>query len=111
MEKLPIFQFFKICWFQFRLDSELQRIETERRLLEEEKLKLQSELQLKSQENLHYKNTLLEEQRKQMAQIAEEKHKIATEWAKIQEAKHAIFDVVTPDAFVKYEENVRQVKS
>ena len=79
-------------------------------MLEEEKLKLQSELQLKSQENLHYKNTLLEEQRKQMAQVAEEKHKIATEWAKIQEAKHAIFDVVTPDAFVKYEENVRQVE-
>ena len=93
---------------RFRLDSEIQRIDTERRLLEEEKRKLETEIQVKGQENLRYKNSLLEEQKRQMEQMAQTKQKIASEWAEIQKAKQSLFDIVKPDAFAKYEENVRQ---
>ena len=55
---------------KLRIENELQRIDTERKMLESEKYKLQNEISMKNQENLKYKNTLLEEQKNQIIQIA-----------------------------------------
>ena len=35
------------------------------------------------------------------------KQKIAEEWAEVQNAKQSLFDIVKPDAFAKYEDNIR----
>ena len=92
---------------RFRLENEVQRIETERRFLAEEKQKLESEMELKNRQNLQYKNTLLEEQKKQLEKFSIAKQKIAEEWAEVQNAKQSLFDIVKPDAFAKYEDNIR----
>ena len=93
---------------KFRLQSELQRIETERRLLEDERRKLMAEVARKSEENLKFKNALLEEQSKQMVEMSKERQSIAKGWSELESAKSSIFDLVKPEAFVKHEENIRQ---
>ena len=36
------------------------------------------------------------------------KQKVHEEWAELQNAKNSIFNSLKPDAFMKYEENLRQ---
>lgn len=93
---------------KFRYQSEIQRIETERRLLEEERRKLQNEIIRKSEENIRYKNRLLEDHQKQLLEMAGERHNIAKEWAELKTAKDSVIDLLKPEALIKHEENIRQ---
>lgn len=93
---------------KFRYQSEIQRIETERRLLEDERRKLQNEIMRKNEENVQYKNRLLEQHQKQLIEMAEERQKIAREWAELKTTKESILDLLKPEALSKHEENVRQ---
>ena len=93
---------------RFRLEAEVQRIETERRIVQEEKSKIETELSLQKADNVRFKNELLEEQKKQIIKMAEAKQKIAAEWAELEKAKNSIFESLKPDAFLKYEQNIRE---
>jgi len=77
-------------------------------LLEEERRKLQNEIIRKSEENVRYKNRLLEEHQKQLSEMAGERHKIAKEWAELKTAKDSVLDLLKPEALIKHEENIRQ---
>lgn len=93
---------------RLRLEAEIQRIETERRLLEENKIQLEQEIQHKNHENVKYRNTLLDDHQKQIIKVADMKQKLHEDWAELQNAKASIFNSLKPDAFMKYEENLRQ---
>merc|ERR1719468_736537 len=93
---------------RLRLEAEIQRIETERRLLEENKIQLEQEIQHKNHENVKYRNTLLDDHQKQIIKVADMKQKLHEDWAELQNAKASIFNSLKPDAFIKYENNLRQ---
>ena len=40
--------------------------------------------------------------------VADMKQKLHEDWAELQNAKASIFNSLKPDAFMKYEENLRQ---
>ena len=73
-----IFSYFILKIYQsenekFRYQNEIQRIETERRMLEDERRKMQSELTRKTEENMQFRNRLLEDHQKQQIEIAKER--------------------------------------
>ena len=77
-------------------------------MLEEERRKLQNEIIRKSEENVRYKNRLLEEHQKQLTEMAGERQKIAKEWAELKTANDSVLDLLKPEALIKHEENIRQ---
>lgn len=77
-------------------------------MLEEERRKLQNEIIRKSEENVRYKNRLLEEHQKQLTEMAGERQNIAKEWAELKTAKDSVLDLLKPEALIKHEENIRQ---
>ena len=77
-------------------------------MLEEERRKLQNEIIRKSEENVRYKNRLLEEHQKQLSEMAIERQNIAKEWAELKTAKDSVLDLLKPEALIKHEENIRQ---
>merc|ERR1712123_91738 len=92
----------------FRLQAEIQRIETERRLLEDERRKLMAEVARKTEENLKFKNALLEGQSRQVVEMGKQRQEIAAGWSELERAKSSLFELVKPEAFMKHEENIRQ---
>lgn len=72
------------------------------------KIQLEQEIQHKNHENVKYRNTLLDDHQKQIIKVADMKQKLHEDWAELQNAKASIFNSLKPDAFMKYEENLRQ---